>query len=208
MKGQLQELGEEYENVNALSKIQTQILNYTGVNIFDENDNFRDTYDILKDIAEVYDDLKSTVKADVTEILFGKMRANQGIAILQAFQSGQIQKAYEAVQNSAGTAEAEFEKWSQGIEAHLNNLTAAREAFSQAFIDDDVIKGFVDAGTNILNVLTDIIKRFGTLQTILPVVMGLLSGFKNVGSPGKSGVQNKNIADYNVVVTRNEPMAA
>ena len=207
MKGQLQELGEEYENVNALSKIQTQILNYTGVNIFDENDNFRDTYDILKDIAEVYDDLKSTVKADVTEILFGKMRANQGIAILQAFQSGQIQKASEAVQNSAGTAEAEFEKWSQGIEAHLNNLTAAREAFSQAFIDDDVIKGFVDAGTNILNVLTDIIKQFGTLQTLLPVVMGLLSGFKNVGRHKMSCLKME-YADFNVVVIRNEPMLA
>ena len=181
MKGKLQELGEEYENVNALSKIQTQILNYTGVNIFDENDNFRDTYDILKDIAEVYDDLKSTVKADVTEILFGKMRANQGIAILQAFKSGQIEKAYEAVQNSAGTAEAEFEKWSQGIEAHLNNLTAAREAFSQSIIDDDAMKVFIDSGTIILNVLTDIIKQFGTLQTLIPIVFGALSAFKNVG---------------------------
>lgn len=207
MKGKLQELGEEYENVNALSKIQTQILNYTGVNIFDENDNFRDTYDILKDIAEVYDDLKSTVKADITEILFGKMRANQGIAILQAFKSGQIEKAYKAVQESAGTAEAEFEKWSQGIEAHMNNLTAAKEAFAQAFIDDDVVKGFVDSGTTILNILTDIISKFGTLQTLIPIIFGSLSAFKNVGRHKMSCLKME-YADCNVVVTRNELMIA
>ena len=119
MKGELEALGEEYDNIESISKIQTQILNLTKgkVNIFDNNGNFRSTYDILKDISDVYNDLSDPTKADLTEILFGKMRGNQGIALIQAFQSGQIQKAYETALNSAGSAQKEFDSWSQSIEA-------------------------------------------------------------------------------------------
>ena len=106
MKGELEALGEEYDNIEPISKIQTQILNLTKgkVNIFDNDGNFRSTYDILKDISDVYNDLSDPTKADLTEILFGKMRGNQGVALIQAFQSGQIQKAYETALNSAGSA--------------------------------------------------------------------------------------------------------
>lgn len=112
MKGALEELGEEYENVESISKIQTQILNLTKgkINIFDDYGNFRSTYDILKDISEIYNDLVDTDKASLTEILFGKLRANQGVALLTAFQSGQIEKAYETAVNSTGSAMKEQAK--------------------------------------------------------------------------------------------------
>ena len=45
MKGKLEELGETVdENVESISKMQTHILNLTKgeVNIFDENNNFKD----------------------------------------------------------------------------------------------------------------------------------------------------------------------
>ena len=94
MKGELEDLGEEYDNIESISKIQTQILNLTSgkVNIFDDNGNFRSTYDILKDISEIYDKLSDPDKADLTEILFGKMRGNQGIAIIQAFNLDKLKK--------------------------------------------------------------------------------------------------------------------
>lgn len=119
MKGDLEALGEEYENIESISKIQTQILNLTKgkVNIFDNNGNFRATYDILKDISEIYNDLSDPDRANLTEILFGKLRGNQGVALIQAFQSGQIQKAYETALNSVGSAQKEFDSWSQSIEA-------------------------------------------------------------------------------------------
>ena len=87
MKGELEELGEEYENVQSISKIQTQILNLTKgqVNIFKDDGTFKSTYDILEQISKVYDDLSDTSKASLTEILFGKLRANQGVALISAF---------------------------------------------------------------------------------------------------------------------------
>lgn len=74
MKGELEELGEESEGVENISKMQGQILNMTKgkVNIFDDLGNFRSTYDIMKDIAEVYDELSSTDQANLLETIAGK----------------------------------------------------------------------------------------------------------------------------------------
>ena len=183
MKGELQALGEEYDNIDSISKIQTQILNLSNgkVNIFDNSGNFRSTYDILKDISKIYDNLSDPDKADLTEILFGKMRGNQGIAIIQAFQSGQIEKAYEAAKNSAGSAQEEFDRWSQSIEAHINTFKASFESLSQTIIDSDLIKFIIDGGTSILNLLESIVDTVGTLGTI-GLGAGIFAVVKNVGN--------------------------
>ena len=207
MKGKLEELGEEFEDVLPVSKLQTQLLNRTKVNILDDENNFRSIYNILKDIAEIYDDLDDPTKADVTELLFGKMRANQGIAIIEAFQSGQIQKAFEAAENSAGSAQAEFERWSQSIEASIETFQSAWQGLSETLISSDLVKGIVDFGTTFLNTLTDIIDKFGTLQTLFPIIMGSLSAFRNVGGH-KMLCLKMEYADCNVVVTRNKLMIA
>lgn len=189
MKGELQALGEEYEEIESISKIQTQILNLTSgkVNIFDNNGNFRSTYDILKDVSEVYNDLSDPTKADLSEILFGKMRGNQGIALIQAFQSGQIEKAYKSALDSAGSAQAEFDAWSEGIEASINRFTAAFQTLSEASLDDDFLKGAIDSATAFVSALADIVKQFGLIQTLIPAIAVGLS-FKNVGSPKMFGL--------------------
>ena len=119
--GALKELGEEYEDLVSVSKTQQQIYELTGgkVNIMSATDpnEFRNTYNILKDVANVINDLNGTDASELVQLLFGKNRANVGTAILKAFQSGQIEKAYEAAKNSAGSAQEEFDRWSQSIEA-------------------------------------------------------------------------------------------
>lgn len=74
MKGELEELGEEAEGVENVSKMQGQILNMThgAVNIFDEAGNFKSTYEIMRGIAEVYDELSSTEQASLLETIAGK----------------------------------------------------------------------------------------------------------------------------------------
>lgn len=76
MKGKLEELGEEVDdNVESISKMQTQILNLTHgkVNIFDDDGNFRNIYEIMRDISEVYDDLTDTERASLLETIAGKL---------------------------------------------------------------------------------------------------------------------------------------
>lgn len=75
MKGELEELGEDVgDDVDSISKMQTQILNMTHgqVNIFDDEGKFRNIYEIMQDIARVYDDLSSTDQAALLETIAGK----------------------------------------------------------------------------------------------------------------------------------------
>lgn len=196
MKGKLEELNEPVDDLMEVSKIQTQILNLTQnqVDIYDQaNDKFRSTYDILKDVSEIWDTLSSTERASLTEIMFGKLRANQGLAIIQAFQSGQIEKAYEASINAAGTATKENEEMMKGIQAHINALRGAFEELSNAVIDSGFLKAVIDSGKTIVEILTWITKNLGTLTTIGAGV-GLFAGFKNVGLFNLSAIKEATVA--------------
>lgn len=182
--GALKELGEEYEDLISVSKTQQQVYELTGgaVNIMSESDpnTFRSTYDILKDVANVIDDMNDTEASELIQLLFGKNRANVGTAVLKAFQSGQIEKAYKSALNSAGSAQKEFDAWSESIEAHINTFKASWESLSQTIVDSKSIKSIVDLGTTILNTLDSIIEKFGTIPTLLGGITAV-GAFKNVG---------------------------
>lgn len=170
MKGKLEELGEEVDPaVDSISKVQTQILNLTKgkINIFDANNEFRDYYSIMEDIASIHDKLSSTDQAALDEILFGKQRSNQGAALIQAFQSGQIQKAYETAINSQGSAQAEQDKWMNSMEAKIQQFKAQFQEFSITTLDSGFLKGIVNTGTGALDILTQIIDKFGLLTTVI-----------------------------------------
>lgn len=187
MKGALEELGEEVESsVDSISKVQTQILNLTSgkVNIFDEAGAFRDYYDIMSDISNVFDELSSTERASLSEILFGKQRGNQGAALIKAFQSGRIQEAYETAQNSSESAAKEQEKWLESLEAKIQQFKASFENLSTSFISSDFLKGIVDFGTTALNILTKLVDKIGVLATLgSGAGIGLL--VKNFGNLNK-----------------------
>lgn len=182
--GALKELGEEYEDLVSVSKTQQQIFELTNgkVNIMQDADpnSFRATYDILEDISQVIQELNDTQASELIQLLFGKNRANVGTAVLKAFQSGQIQKAYQAAEDSAGSAQAEFDKWSESIEAHLNTLSSSFESLSNTVVNSDLIKGGIDFLTGGLNLLDSIIDKFGTIQTLISTI-ALGTSLKNVG---------------------------
>lgn len=183
MKGALEELGEEVDsNVDSISKVQTQILNLTSgrVNIFDGNGEFRNYYEIMEDIAKIYNTLSSTEQSSLTEILFGKMRGNQGAAMIQAFQSGQIQKALKDAMSAEGSAYAEQEKWADSLEARIGRISASWQSLSETIMNSDFLKGGMDLLIGFMNGLEVILDKFGTLPTLLAGVMGVLS-FNDVG---------------------------
>ena len=182
MKGQLEQLNEPVDDLMEVSKVQTQILNLTGnqVDIFDSTtQEFRSTYDILKDISEVWDNLSSVNRASLTEILFGKNRANTGLAIIQAFQSGQIESAFESSLDSAGTAVEENERLMQGLQASLNALKGAFQELSNTVLKSDFLKTIIAGATDFLKVLNFIVDKVGALPTLLGAI-GAYAGFKGV----------------------------
>lgn len=183
MKGELEELGETVdENVDSISKVQTQILNLTNgkVNIFDGSGNFRNYYDIMKEIADVYGSLSSTNQASLSEILFGKQRSNQGAALIQAFQSGRIDAAYKTAQNSEGSAYREQEKYAESLQARIDKIASSWQSLSETFLDSDLLKSALDAIDSLLNGVEMIISHLGSVPALLTAITGILS-LKGVG---------------------------
>lgn len=184
-KGALEDIGEYADDVESVSKMQTQILNMTkgAVNIMDSADptSFRDWYDVMEDISEVLPKLEQTDQANLIETLFGKNRANQGQAIIQAFQSGQIQKAYKTALTAEGSAMKEQERWLDSIEAKTQQLSAAFQELSITAINSDFAKGLLDFGTGGLEIITQLIDKFGTFKTLITSIGGGLLTSKGLG---------------------------
>lgn len=182
MKGELEELGEEVDdNVDSISKIQTQILNLTHgkVNIFDDAGNFRNIYDIMADISKIYNELSDTDRASLLEIISGKNRANAIQALIDNW--GNVEKATEAAYNSAGTAYAENEKYLNSLKGHIAQLETTWQSLSNDVLDSEFVKGLVDGLANVLNTTDDIVKTVGTLPTLLAGIAAALSLIKNKG---------------------------
>lgn len=183
MKGELESLGEESEGLESVSKIQNHILNLTKgqVDIMDSADStkFRDYYDILQDVSEVWDHLQQTEQADLLETMFGKNRGNQGTAVIQAFQSGQVQKAYQATLNAKGSAMQEQERWMGSMEAKIQQFKSQFQELSIVTLDSSILKGAIDAGTGLLNILTQIIDVGGGIPAILGAI-GSTAFIKNL----------------------------
>ena len=181
-KGELEDLGEEVDdNVENVTKMQGQILNLTHghVNIFEDNGDFKSTYDILKGIYEVWDDLTDIEQADLLETVAGKHRANTVASILGNFED--VEKAYKSALNSTGSASRENEKYMNSLQGHLNQLATAWQSFSNSFMSSGFLKGAIGTASGFLNVIDTIVDKMGTIPTIISLIAAGLSGIKNIG---------------------------
>ena len=155
-----------------------------GISLFtdDTKQTYKDTYTLMEEISSIYGDLTDKNRAELLEKLAGKNRGNQIAALIEAFQSGQVQKAYQDAMSSEGSAQQEQDRWLESIEAKEQQFKAAMQNFSTSFINSNIFKALIDSGTSVLNVLTQIIDKFGALQTVIASVTafkGITSFVKN-----------------------------
>ena len=191
MKGQLEELGEETdENVENISKMQGQILNMTKgkVNIFDGAGNFKSTYEIMKGIAEVWDELSSVNQANLLETIAGKNRANDVAALLSNWEN--VEAAVKSASEAEGSAARENAKYVDSIQGRLDKMTTSWQSFANTFMSSDFLKGAISALTGFIEVLEEVIDVVGAFPTLMGTIATGMS-FKNKGF---FSVLNKDIA--------------
>lgn len=195
-KNELVELGESVDDfvVSTKSKTQKLIKDYTavasnaykGVDVLDPNGNLRNTFDILSDIADVYKEIQELDKKTGTnranaliEYLAGKNRSNIAASIL--LNPEMLKDVYETSLNeSAGSAEKELNKYLDSIEGRLNLLTSQTQEFWTKVINSDLIKEGITLLTELLELATDLVDNFGVLSTLFTVGSGVL-GFRGSG---------------------------
>lgn len=165
VKTELVEMGEETDGVLNTAKLQEKIKGLTGVDIIGDDGGFRNIYDILMDIAKVWDDLDSMSQAAVVEAMAGKNRANVFTSMM--VQAETIKEAYEVAMDSEGSAMAENEKYLESIQGHIDQFNNSVQTMWMNFIDSDAVKWFVHAGKAIVDVLDGMSKSIGALPTLI-----------------------------------------
>lgn len=194
-KKELMDLGEDVSDfqVTTVSKLNSKIKELTktigkeGVSLLDLNGNYRSTYEILLDIADVWEEI---AKEDLVtgqnrqnallEMIAGKNRSNIAASILENPEI--LRSAYEdAKYNSKGSSEEELQKHLESIDGKIQQLQNRAQEFWHTFISSDVVKAGIDGLTIVLELLTAIVDKAGSIPTILGGITGGLSLFKNVG---------------------------
>lgn len=178
--------GEDTEGlIETTSKLQSQIKKLTaingkaGVSITDLNGNYRDTYNIIQDIADIWDEIGEADKSDgqnrqaaLLEIMAGKTRAQNLASILQ--NGDMLREVYQASQNSEGSAQHENETYLQSIEAH------------EQIIADKQVK--IWSNTLVRGQINQVIDRLGNILDLVDHI-GLIPSAIGTGSLAISAYQ-------------------
>ena len=218
-KTEAEEAGESTEGMaESVSKLRKEILALTSgrVDIQLDEDTFKSTYQILKELSEVWGDLTDITKANIMEMIGGKRNSNVVASLLNNF--ADAESVLEVAADSAGSALSENEKYLDSINGKIAQFQAAFEKFSASFIGSGLVKSVVDGGAAILETLTAIIDKLGAFPTLLSTITAAVTVYsgakrKNLGIfdvvDGKIGISsgitgwsaaNKNIAEYNRVL--------
>lgn len=181
-KSELESAGESADGcANSVSELRSELKSLTGVDIMIDNKNFKSTYQILKELSQVWDKLSDVTQANVTEMIGGKRNANAVSAILNNFDVAE--SSLEAAANSAGTAWEENSVWLDSIQARLSQLDASFQALSQDVLSSDLVKTGVSFLTSIVKLLDQIVNLTGAL----PLGLGIGAFATQLGEPKMTG---------------------
>ena len=178
-KTDLEELGEDIDNVMSTSKLQALVKGMTDFDIMEaDGKTYKDIYEIIIGIGKEWDKISDVNRASLLEALAGKRQSNALSAVLGNLDT--LKGAYETAEQSSGSAMREQQKYMESLQYSLDQLTAHSEEFWTTFINKDDVKTFINLLNGIIKAGTDIVDIFGSI----PTVAGILGGFaaiKNVG---------------------------
>lgn len=155
-KAELEDMQEDTDGLcDSTSKLREQIKSLTGVDIMLDDNTFKSTTDIIKELGAVWDKLSDSSQAATLELIAGKSRANNVAALLKNYQK--IDEVMESLGDAEGSAMRENEAIVDSINGRIKVLSATAEEFWQNFIDTDLVKELVSLTSDLLNILTKIV---------------------------------------------------
>lgn len=181
-KTEAEDAGESTEGMaSSVSELRDEILALTGnkVDIQIDDDTFKSTYQILKELSEVWDELTDVSQANILEMVGGKRNSNVVAALLENFSVAEA--ALETSANSAGSAMEENEKYLDSVQGKIDLMQASFEALSAKFMSGDLLKFFIEGATGALNLangIAEVVESLGGLKTVLIAVSGIVLAMK------------------------------
>lgn len=168
-KTELDALGET-ENFAKYDKLVQALTRY-NVALTDVTGQYRSTFDILQDIAKIWDQLDTMEQAALATQLAGTRQQAVFYSIIEQFKDAE--GAMEAMQNSAGTLEESYAYYLDSMSAHVNTFKNAWVDLSATIAEKGTVTTIVDMGTAIVNVANKLAKMHMLLPAISASIIAI-----------------------------------
>lgn len=178
---------------SSVSELRSELKQLAGVDIMKDDNTFKSTYQIMKELSEVWKDLSDTTQANITELIAGKRGGQSTSALLNNFSVAE--DAMKQALNSSGSAMRENQMYMDSLQAKLNQLDSAFQKFSTDLMKSDIPKFFVDLATVFVDGADNAVKFAGALPTLTAAISGVLSVMQMSGKL-KNGAGKVNMPSY------------
>lgn len=111
--------------------------------------DIKSTFEIFSDLKDDWDSMTNAEKQALAITYAGQTQFEVFVAVMNNFQTAL--DATTTAFNSAGSAMQENEKYMDSVEAKENKLKAEFEDFSNRVLSKELVTGFLDAGTAMLD---------------------------------------------------------
>lgn len=172
-----EELSDDLKNISGdIADLTKTANNQQGISLFTDESKteYKSTYQLMKEISEIYDDLTDKQQAGLLEKLAGK-RGGQVIgSLLSNFEAAE--NALANMENAAGSADQEMEKIRNSLSYKTNEFSQTWVGLIQQIFKKEDLASVIGSATEASEALTDTIVELGkALSYILNILSGILS---------------------------------
>ena len=176
-----EELSEDLANLSGeIADLTKTAKTPGGISLFtdESKETYKSTYQILKEISEIYSDLSDKNRAELLEKLAGKRGGQVVGSLLLNFEAAE--KALKEMEGAAGSADAEMSIVQESIDYKLNALKETWVGVAQEMIDRGDFGKVIDGLVKLSEAIGFVLDKAGLLGTA-GIIGGGILGAKNVG---------------------------
>lgn len=193
MQGRASQVARGLSTIAArIVKNQDALAEY-GIQVENTDGSLKSTFDVLSELKPKWDAMTDAQRVALGDTIAGQNQYKVLASVMQNFQHA-IDATNTAL-NSVGSAAKENASYMESLEAKENALAAEFEDFANRVLSNDVVKGFLEAGTSMLDFANNdvgaAITRIGLLATGMTGLTGIAG--QTVGKIAEVGLQLKQL---------------
>ena len=164
-----------------------------GITVENVDGSLKSTFNVLSELKPKWDSMTDAQRTALGDTIAGQNQYKVLASVMQNF--GHAADATKTALESAGSAAQENSKYMESLEAKQQALKAEFEDFANRVLSKDLVGGFINAGTAMLNFANNdvgaAITRIGVLSTGVTGLVGIVG--QTVGKIAEVGLQLKNL---------------
>lgn len=158
-----------------------------GISLFTDEtkETYKSTYQLLKEISDIYDELSDKNQAELLEVLAGKRGGQVLAGILGPENFKEVERAMQNMEEAAGSADAEMSIVEESITYKVNRLKETWVGTLQSIVDRGDLGKIVDNLTSLSEGIGSLVKNIGLVKTLFATLGAIIGGsaIKNFGKP-------------------------